>query len=283
MAHLYHKLGYDNRRCRCCNRPCKLFGQLDIETRWFGWCVICNHDWKHMFEVRRYLCCSRGCNVKEPFQMGALRYSKVNLARLILSYFSQVSGAFIHSAIIFEHKRTLDKILWTNSRLDWFLADDSDDEFSLDDPLILASLRHECVSAVACRMCYRQLDNAQYAAMGRYTNKGVTLLDLIYSYLYPAPGETLMRAGERWNMFSCHGRCWLWNSVDSAENFFVDAPPPYWRRYYYIVSYPRHAAFWWSHRNGRWFVEPTSLSDNSTYSMESLRRVSNSIPRRLLA
>ena len=233
---------------------------MDIETRWFGWCVICNHDWKNMFEVRRYLCCSRGCNVNEPFLLEALRFGE-DLARCILSYFYPVTGAFIHSAIIFEHKRTLDKLLWTNSRLDWYLADDSSDEFSLDDPLILSSLRHEyAVSAVACRSCYPHLDNDQYATMCRYTNENVTLLDLIYSYLYPAPGETLMRAGERWKMFSCNGRCWLWNSVDSDENFFVDTPPPYWRRYYYIVSYPRQAAYWWSHRNGRWFVEPTSPS-----------------------
>ena len=40
----YHALS-DPRTCARRNSLCALFGHRDVETSWFGWCVMCNATW----------------------------------------------------------------------------------------------------------------------------------------------------------------------------------------------------------------------------------------------
>ena len=42
----YHALS-DPRTCARRNSLCALFGQRDVETSWFGWCVMCNATWRN--------------------------------------------------------------------------------------------------------------------------------------------------------------------------------------------------------------------------------------------
>ena len=44
MSRFYHALK-DPRTCTKCNSACAIFGQIDVETSWFGWCTLCNSTW----------------------------------------------------------------------------------------------------------------------------------------------------------------------------------------------------------------------------------------------
>ena len=58
MSRFYHALK-DPRTCTKCNSACALFGQIDEETSWFGWCTLCNDTWHNrrvegiLFSVNR--------------------------------------------------------------------------------------------------------------------------------------------------------------------------------------------------------------------------------------
>ena len=253
MACLYTPLRNDNRRCQRCNRQCKLFGQRDVDTRWFGWCVVCNAAWR-MREVRSYLCCDRTSNINFPFHFG--RFC-TDIAQTIREYLFIVSSALIHRMTMSHHRRSLTKLLWTSARLDWFLADDSSEELEIEEQPMLWSLRHVYVSQENQRSYYPHLDKFEYADMSKYVQASLTLLDVIYTYINP--DVTREREETTWQLFAWEDRFWLWERY-SSEWFFMDAPPPYWRRYCYFIEFPRTPSTlrcWWYHTlHGRWFAEP---------------------------
>ena len=69
-------------------------------------------------------------------------------------------GAMIHILTMQRRKCTLQLLEWTSARLDWWLADDSDEEFALDDAPTLLSLRantnmsqrHKCDRFIKCEL-----------------------------------------------------------------------------------------------------------------------------------
>ena len=44
MSRFYPALD-DTKACTRCNSACALYGQIDEETSWFGWCTLCNKTW----------------------------------------------------------------------------------------------------------------------------------------------------------------------------------------------------------------------------------------------
>ena len=60
--------------CYRCGRPANLFGSRDVETRWEGWCIVCNADWHYHKVVSSIRCCSRVSSAALPVVCG-LRFS----------------------------------------------------------------------------------------------------------------------------------------------------------------------------------------------------------------
>jgi len=255
MARFYVALQTDPRHCQRCGRPAKLFGLRDVETGWMGYCMVCNADWKIQLQDHRFRCCNCNCNVTSPPLCG-LRCGIPLIVALNINSYLVVEGSILHRMVMRRHKRKLQLLEWTCSRLDWFLADDSSDEFNDDDdPPTLSSLRHVHLSA-------RTLLSLRYEDLSN------TLLDAIYMYVKGAPhleDHTTMyyvhKKENTWQLFEFQGSYWLWNNC-TDEWFFVNAPPQHWQRYYYFASFPRTAAtiFWWWHNASRgvWFVEPSN-------------------------
>ena len=250
MSRFIHNLhpGEDRRFCHQCGRPANLFGSRDIETGWEGWCTVCNADWHYHKVVSPIRCCSRVFSVASPVMCGFRFHMPAAIAINIQTYL-RFSGATVHTLTMRQRKCTLQLLEWTSARLDWFLADDSSDEFALDDPVTLLSLRHEPL----CR-CFDELDYAR------------TLLEYVYTFLSPCfvtvlHSEYHVQEEEvGWKLYHFSGRLWLWNN-DTALWFFVDEPPSFWCRYSWFVDFPRTAfslKYWWRNADGgRWFWEPT--------------------------
>ena len=225
MAHLYAALRTDNCCCKRCGRLTKLFGIHDIETGWFGWCSVCNADWRVHCVVGSCRCCSRACSVASPVLCGLGCGFSCNIAMRIHSHWL-LEGSIQHRVVMQRHKRKLQTLEWTCACLDWFLDDDSDEELALDEKLTLSSLRH----------VYRN------KPLHCFEN-GHTLLDAIYTYVTPAlPLDDCIavyhahQEQTTWELFHWQGRFWLWENR-TAEWFFVDEPPKYWRRYCWFVVF----------------------------------------------
>ena len=206
--------------CHRCGRPANLFGSRDVETGWEGWCKVCNADWHYHKVVSSIRCCSRVSNVASPVVCGLRFRIPVAITIKIQTYLiNDQSGATIHILTMRKHKCTLQLLEWTSARLHWYLADDSSDEFALDDPVTLVSLRHEPL----CRR-FHELDYAR------------TLLEHVYTFLSPSFKMLLhsdyhMQQEEfSWELYDFNGRLWLWNN-DTSLWFFVDQPPSTWQRY----------------------------------------------------
>ena len=228
-----------------------MFGCRDVQTGWIGWCKVCNADWHRHNVISCCRRCCRACSVVSPVVCGLGFYIPVAIAIKINMYLF-AEGAMIHILTMQRRKCTLQLLEWTSARLDWWLADDSDEEFALDDAPTLLSLRHEPVCNHA-RKCFADLDNAG------------TLLEYVYTFLSPCFDtiiQSVYHAQQQevgWKLYHCNGRLWLWNN-DTALWFFVDQPPSSWRRYSWFVDFPRTASsmkYWWHNADrGRWFWEP---------------------------
>ncbi len=64
-------------------------------------------------------------------------------------------GAFVERVTMRGHKRALQLLEWTCKRMDWFLAEDSDEEFETYEHPGLGSLRKEYALSLAFdRSCF---------------------------------------------------------------------------------------------------------------------------------
>ena len=248
MSRFIFNLHAGDRRCHRCGRPSNLFGCRDAETGWMNWCMVCNADWHYHNVVSSIWCCSRACSVVSPAVCGLGFYIPLIIAIKINMYlFTDQTGAMIHTLTMRRRKCTLQLLEWTSARLHWFLADDSSEEFALDDPPTLLSLRHE---PHVCRCV---------------ADGPLTLLEYVYTFLSPCFKPALhsdyhaQQEEVGWEMYQCNGRLWLWNN-DTALWFFVDQPPTSWHKYCWFVDFPRTASslkYWWHNADcGLWFWEP---------------------------
>ena len=159
-----------------------------------------------------------------------------------------------------EHRRALTQLMWTTARIDWFLAEDSDEELELEEPLGLVSLRYQYVRSGADsaykggglfgRSCFHRVESRR------------TLLSAVYSFLRHGPltyDERFSYYGtppESWQGFQdCHGKLWYYNEL-TREWFYACCPPAPWRRYRFASSSLECMYWWWHASERRWFIEP---------------------------
>ena len=251
MSRCYSGLSRNPRRCRRCSRPCKLFGEIDPETGWIGWCRVCVAEWKEQSFVATWRCSSRLYSIVSPVLCGL--GLPVNVV-LILNSFLLLTGPQVHILTMRSHKRALQLLEWGCDVLDWFMASQSSAYFEEDDPPTLWTLSKTFVEEFGpfARSCFCDADDGRRS-----------LLDAVYTYLNPrfgfGPSDHSRHAETTWQMFRWEGALWLWDT-SSGEWFFVQEPPVSWRRYHWFIGFPRYAGalfFWWHNtESGRWFWEP---------------------------
>ena len=238
-----------DRFCHRCGRCSNLFGNRDVETGWYGWCLICNADWHHHNVVSSICCCSRACSVASPAVCG-LRFSVV-LAIQISMYLYPESAETIRIRTMRKRKCRMQLLEWTVA---WYLLDGLSDEYAQDSPL--EALRHHYLCSR-----YHNLDHAR------------TLLEYVYTFVSPSL-KIYLRSDYHtqqeefsWELYHAYGRLWLWNN-DTELWFFVDQPPRNWQRYCWFVGFPRTArslkCWWYNVDSGHWFWEPVEPAVQQT-------------------
>ena len=158
--------------------------------------------------------------------------------------------------------------MWTTARLDWFLAEDAEDELALEEPLGFDSLRYQCVhrgliwpckgGGLFGRSCFHRVESRR------------TLLSAVYSFLhgpltYDKRFSYYGTPPESWQSFQdCHGKLWYYNEL-TREWFYACSPPAPWRRYRFASSSLECMYWWWHASERRWFFEP-----QKEYAMKAL-------------
>ena len=143
----YQTLVDDGRRCRRCLLRAQLFGSRDIETCWEGWCRVCNAEWRWQRSESACSHCNRLWYTSSPFLL-ALGLN-LNASLVIFVFLGEGYHRFLDKLCKHEHGRALTQLMWTTARIDWFLAEDSDEELELEEPLGLVSLRYQYVRSGA--------------------------------------------------------------------------------------------------------------------------------------
>ena len=122
----YSVLRDDKWRCKQCGRRSLLIGDYDLRSGWVGWCEVCNADeWWSGVELQCCRCCSRQCSITSPVlcSLGVEFDTALKINSFLFS-----DGAFLERVTMRGHRRILQLLEWTCKRMDWYLADDSDEE-----------------------------------------------------------------------------------------------------------------------------------------------------------
>ena len=122
MSRCYHALS-DPRTCTRCNSLCALFGQIDVETSWFGWCTMCNNTW-HNRRIEGIL-----LSVSRDFarrSLAALIGNKTT-ASTALAFLQTNTDCVKHSRQL-RHHLNIQVLMWLCCPLEWWYESDSEAE-----------------------------------------------------------------------------------------------------------------------------------------------------------
>ncbi len=252
----------DGRRCTRCMNRVQLFGCVDQESGWLGYCRECCAQWyQHAFNAA-LRACNRKCSVLLLRALGL----NIDMSGRVRECVYRCP-VVLRRSTIFRHKLQLQHVLWMSAPLYWWLEDtDSEAEEERYFQPTLRSLQEvhmNCKLPEFKRRCFLGLDQD--------VMRFATLLDGISAYLGgPFPSrdspesdvQEVVQVGEThlerswqmfWYGFDTSSRYWFFNT-DTGEWFHSDNPPEHWRRYAWrTVDGGR--MFWWS-SGSRWFVEP---------------------------
>ena len=114
MSRFYHALN-DPITCTRCNSVCALFGQIDEETSWFGWCTICNDTW-HNRRIEGILLA-----VNRDFTRRSLAALTGNNATALTAFtFLQTNIDCVKHSIQLRHHLNIQVLMWICCPLAWF-------------------------------------------------------------------------------------------------------------------------------------------------------------------
>ena len=120
----YHMLCDDEKLCTRCTNRVRLFGGVDEESGWSGYCRECCARWyQHAFNAA-LRACNRKCSVLLLRALG-LNIEMSGMVRECV----YPCPVVLHRSIILRHKLHLQHALWACAPLYWWLADtDSETE-----------------------------------------------------------------------------------------------------------------------------------------------------------
>ena len=114
MSRFYPALS-DTRTCMKCNSACALFGQIDEETSWFGWCTLCNKTWHNRRAESMLLA------VNWEFKRRSLAALTGNNATALKTFtFLQTNIDCVKHSIQLRHRLDIQVLVWICCPLRWF-------------------------------------------------------------------------------------------------------------------------------------------------------------------
>jgi hypothetical protein len=175
MRVLYHALADDGRRCTRCSNRVQLFGCVDLESRWRGYCAECNARW-YGWKLNS---CLGACSLQ--FSVFLLRAFGLNeqMALCIRRCLNCCAPTVRHSVLL-QHELKLIHLLWLGGggrdQMYWLAGSDSEEEEEEDEGPSLRTLKNVHVASDAfVRYCFR-------GCHGR-VSQNPTLLDAVSVYL----------------------------------------------------------------------------------------------------
>ena len=105
----------DTRTCKRCNSACALFGQIDEETSWFGWCTLCNGTWHNRRAESMLLAVNREF---KRYSLAALTGNNATALRTFT--FLQTNIDCVKHSIQLRHHLNIQVLMWICCPLAWF-------------------------------------------------------------------------------------------------------------------------------------------------------------------
>ena len=273
-------LGHDGRSCQRCHNRSEIFGAIDAETGWVGYCQECNAQWK----ACRFNCTLRSCSRKFASQFLTalgLRPSNCVCIRQCLGY----CPSSIRTDLILMHKLNVLKVLCLAAPIMWYTEDDEEAEAH--------RLAFPCLRTLQDIFC--DSDSFQRLAFGAFHRVvfGLpTLLDCVQSYLIGGDINVNRKSSRSCsyctevpelainNAGNCES-CWEAYKMADGTLMFVNTETDErfgskhisdWRRYWH---YDMHCEkkFWWC-CGKRWFFEPSVTIAAKKNPMKGFKRFS---------
>ena len=149
MSRFYPALS-DTRTCMKCNSACALFGQIDEETSWFGWCTLCNKTWHNRRAESMLLA------VNWEFKRRSLAALTGNNATALKTFtFLQTNIDCVKHSIQLRHHLNIQVLVWLCCPLAWFYESDSEAEAERIQHPVLRTLQETFIlSRTFKTMCF---------------------------------------------------------------------------------------------------------------------------------
>ena len=103
---------------------------------------MCNAEWAWQRLESACSHCNRLWYTCSPFNGLLALGLNPNASLIIFAFLGEGHHRFLDKLENHEHGRALTQLMWTTARIDWFLAEDSDEELELEEPLGFDSLRY---------------------------------------------------------------------------------------------------------------------------------------------
>ena len=227
MSRFYPALD-DTRACTRCNSACALYGQIDEETSWFGWCTLCNKTW-HNRHIEGILLA-----VNWDFKRRSLvALTENNATALKIFTFLQTNTDCVKHSIQFRHHLNIQVLMWLSCPLAWiyvhfdnlgsYLAAEAE---RIQHPVLRTLQETFILSRTFKTRCFPCL----------ISDRSWTLLHAICSYIrWPWTAhicDNNPRREHAWHMFRWAHNPWIWNET-AKEWFYVSNPPAEWQCYFF--------------------------------------------------
>ena len=244
MSRFYHALN-DPRTCTRCNSVCALFGQIDEETSWFGWCTLCNDTWHN----RRAEGILFSVNRDSARRSLAALTGNDTTASTALTFLQTNIDCVKHNKQL-RHHLNIQVLTWLCCPLAWFYESDSEAEEERIQHPVLRTLQETFIRSKTFKtMCFPcPIFDISW-----------TLLHAVCAYingpLTTHVCDNIPRREHAWHLFRWAHNPWIWNEI-TKEWFYVSNPPAEWHCYFFHNKQGQQIHWWLSGK--RWFLEPVS-------------------------
>ena len=244
MSRFYHALK-DPRTCTKCNSACAIFGQIDVETSWFGWCTLCNSTW-HNRRIESIL-----FSVNRDFARRSLvaLIGNGKTASIILT-FLMISVYCVKYNRQLRHRLNIQVLMWLCCPLAWHYESDSEAEDERIQHPVLRTLQETFI----CSRTFKAMCFPCPAWEGSWT-----LLHAVCVYVTgPLTAHdcgNLPNREHAWHLFRWAHMPWMWNEI-TEEWFYINNPPSEWHDHFFHNKQGQTNHWWLS--GERWFLEPAS-------------------------
>ena len=198
----YHALG-DPRTCTRCNSLCALFGQVDVETSWFGWCTMCNETWRNR-RIEGIL-----LSVNRDFAQRSLAALIGNNTTASITFtFLQTNIDCVKHSRQLRHHLSIQVLMWLCCPLEWWYESDSEAEEERIQHPVLRTLQETPISSRTFKtMCFPC----------PISDSSWTLLHAVCLYLrWPRTThicDSNPRREHAWHLFRWAHNPWVWNET----------------------------------------------------------------------